>query len=97
MSTRELKCPSCDGPMQQVDKRGVLIDICRDCRGVFLDRGELDKLLEEGARQEQTALADEAERFRRRPRDDEEYDDRGGEGYGRRRKGGWLGDILDLD
>lgn len=33
MSTRELKCPSCDGVMQQVDKRGVLGDICRDCRG----------------------------------------------------------------
>lgn len=95
MSARELRCPSCDGPMQQVDKRGVLIDICRDCRGVFLDRGELDKLLEEAARREGTTLADEAEHRRRRP-GDEEHAPRG-EDYGRRRRGGWLGDIFDFD
>ena len=79
------------------DKVAVLIDICRDCRGVFLDRGELDKLLEEGARQKQTPIADEAERFRRRPRDDEDYDDGDREGHGRRRRGGWLEDIFDFD
>lgn len=35
--------------MDQVERRTVLIDICRDCRGVYLDRGELDKLLEAAA------------------------------------------------
>lgn len=55
---RQLRCPACDGPMQQVDRRGVLIDLCRDCRGVFLDRGELDKLLEEAAAQQQPTSAD---------------------------------------
>ena len=94
MSTRQLKCPSCDGAMQHLEKRGVLVDICQDCRGVFLDRGEFDKLLDEAARQEQTPLADEAERFRRPGRDDD-CGDR--EGYGRRRRGRWLGDIFDLD
>ena len=53
---RLLRCPACDGPMQQVDRRGVLIDLCRDCRGVFLDRGELDKLLDEAAAQQPVPL-----------------------------------------
>jgi uncharacterized protein len=46
MSTRTLRCPNCDGPMREVDRRGLTIDICNECRGIFLDRGELEKLLE---------------------------------------------------
>jgi Zn-finger nucleic acid-binding protein len=43
---RTLRCPNCDGKMREVERRGVVIDICTDCRGVFLDRGELDALVE---------------------------------------------------
>lgn len=57
MAQRELRCPACDAPMQSVDRRGVTIDICRDCRGVFLDRGELDTLLDLAAHAEETAAA----------------------------------------
>jgi Zn-finger nucleic acid-binding protein len=32
--------------MREVDRRGLTIDICNECRGIFLDRGELEKLLE---------------------------------------------------
>ena len=39
MSTRELRCPPCDGRMNPVERRGVVIDLCRDCTGIFLDRG----------------------------------------------------------
>jgi Zn-finger nucleic acid-binding protein len=40
-----MKCPVCeDMQMREVDKQGVLIDICPQCKGVWLDRGELDKL-----------------------------------------------------
>ena len=46
MTDRRLRCPSCDAPMSRVNRRGVQIDTCGDCRGVFLDRGELDRLLE---------------------------------------------------
>jgi uncharacterized protein len=46
MSTRTLRCPSCDGGMREVDRRGLTIDICNECKGIFLDRGELEKLLE---------------------------------------------------
>jgi Zn-finger nucleic acid-binding protein len=38
-------CPVCDDiRMREVEKDGVLIDICPNCKGVWLDRGELDKL-----------------------------------------------------
>lgn len=39
-------CPICnDVRMREVEKDGVLIDICPDCKGVWLDRGELEKLM----------------------------------------------------
>ena len=38
-------CPSCSGSLTEIERSGVLIDACRDCRGIWLDRGELDKLI----------------------------------------------------
>lgn len=40
-----LLCPNDNGPMQTVQRSGVEFDICPTCRGVWLDRGELEKLL----------------------------------------------------
>jgi uncharacterized protein len=40
-----LTCPNDGGGMQEVSRNGVLIDVCPTCRGVWLDRGELEKLL----------------------------------------------------
>lgn len=43
-----MKCPVCnDVRMREVEKDGVLIDICPECKGVWLDRGELEKLMSE--------------------------------------------------
>lgn len=39
-----LSCPVCQGAMREVARGGVLIDTCTRCRGVWLDRGELEKL-----------------------------------------------------
>ncbi len=44
-----LVCPNCDEGMREVERRGVRIDVCPRCRGVWLDRGELEKLLETAA------------------------------------------------
>lgn len=41
-----LICPNCNLGMTQVQRSGVEIDICPQCRGVWLDRGELEKLLQ---------------------------------------------------
>jgi len=42
-----MKCPTCtDTALVMSDRQGVEIDYCPQCRGVWLDRGELDKLIE---------------------------------------------------
>ena len=41
-----MKCPNDDTVLQMTDRQGVEIDYCPTCRGVWLDRGELDKILE---------------------------------------------------
>ena len=41
-----MKCPSCGGELLELDRSGIKIDACRNCRGVWLDRGELDNILE---------------------------------------------------
>lgn len=38
-------CPQCSTPLQLAQRQGVEIDVCPQCRGVWLDRGELDKIL----------------------------------------------------
>lgn len=42
----EMTCPKCHGPMRQYERSGVMIDQCTECRGIFLDRGELDKIFD---------------------------------------------------
>ena len=40
-----LVCPNCKVPMVVVPRNGVEIDVCPDCQGVWLDRGEIDRLM----------------------------------------------------
>lgn len=43
-----MKCPICDDvTLREVEKEGVLIDVCPSCKGIWLDRGELEKLRKE--------------------------------------------------
>jgi len=44
-----MKCPTCQTTLLISDKKGVEIDYCPDCRGIWLDRGELEKILERSA------------------------------------------------
>ncbi len=83
-----MKCPVCrDASLTLSERQGVEIDYCPECRGVWLDRGELDKLIERADRS-----------YSERPRDDR--DDRR-ERYDRdddhRRKGpkSFLRDLFD--
>ncbi len=45
-----MKCPACDSDLQMSERSGVAIDYCPGCRGVWLDRGELDKIVERSGR-----------------------------------------------
>lgn len=45
-----MKCPVCqDSNLLMTERQGVEIDDCPQCRGVWLDRGELDKLIDRSA------------------------------------------------
>lgn len=62
-----MNCPVCyDVRMREVEKNHVLIDICPDCKGVWLDRGELEKLMLE-VREERDSYNEYYEAHRDRP------------------------------
>lgn len=44
-----MKCPKCNATLLMSEKKGVEIDYCPECRGVWLDRGELEKIIERSA------------------------------------------------
>lgn len=46
-----MQCPVCRVPLAMSDRQGIEIDYCPQCRGVWLDRGELDKIVERSAAQ----------------------------------------------
>ncbi|HMJ93991.1 MAG TPA: zf-TFIIB domain-containing protein [Allosphingosinicella sp.] len=44
-----MPCPVCKVPLVMSERQGVEIDYCPQCRGVWLDRGEIDKIIERSA------------------------------------------------
>jgi Zn-finger nucleic acid-binding protein len=52
-----MQCPVCRVPLSMSDRQGIEIDYCPQCRGVWLDRGELDKIIERSAPQAAPAPA----------------------------------------
>jgi Zn-finger nucleic acid-binding protein len=40
-----MQCPVCDERLREIEKYGVMVDICPSCKGVWLDRGELEKIV----------------------------------------------------
>jgi Zn-finger nucleic acid-binding protein len=90
-----MKCPSCpDTTLVMTDRQGVEIDYCPACRGIWLDRGELDKLLERASTAPVPAAMAPAPRGQHKP-DFEDSDYRDGQRYQRNRKKSWLNEIFD--
>ena len=100
-------CPVCKETKLLISNReGVEIDYCPDCRGVWLDRGELDKIIERSAQVSGGGRSDDRrETYRDKDSDyrekDRGYDkDRGYEcgeyGYKKKKRGGFLDDIFDF-
>jgi Zn-finger nucleic acid-binding protein len=53
-----MQCPTCKTNLLMNDRKGIEIDYCPSCRGVWLDRGELDKIIERSNNElsEQTSI-----------------------------------------
>lgn len=93
-----VKCPTDQSTLQIAERQGIEIDYCPECRGVWLDRGELDKIIErvEGtAAASQPARNGDSHRDARRDRDDD-YDDRSSGRTGKKKKSSFLGEIFEL-
>ncbi len=45
-TTRDLVCPKCSGRMGSYERSGIIVDQCQDCRGIFLDKGELERMVD---------------------------------------------------
>ena len=56
-SAAGMPCPVCQVSLVMSERQGVEIDYCPQCRGVWLDRGELDKILERSAQDAPSAPA----------------------------------------
>lgn len=87
-----MKCPVDSTTLLISERQGVEIDYCPECRGVWLDRGELDKLL----RQADDDWVDDDRGDRRQP--DRHQQDRP-DGYPPKKKSkrGWLSEMFEMD
>jgi Zn-finger nucleic acid-binding protein len=100
---RDMKCPHCtEENLLMTVRDGVEIDYCPICRGVWLDRGELDKIIERAAvsaaPQPPPVPAQSYQQSQRQRRDDDSVDeDYPNDRYRRKKRGGWLGELLDFD
>jgi Zn-finger nucleic acid-binding protein len=89
-----MQCPIDQTSLTMTERNGVEIDYCPKCRGVWLDRGELDKIIERAAGAGPAVAGARAEPYRNRERDDDRDGD--DERPGRRGRGSFLGDLFDF-
>lgn len=107
-----MKCPACTTELRMTEREGIEIDYCPQCRGVWLDRGELDKIIERSTSREAFDDDDDYQERQRRAvpggyrRHDDDDDYR--EGYRKhdddddrhkhsRRRGGFWSNLFDFD
>lgn len=84
-----MKCPNCDATLVMSERSGVEIDYCPECRGVWLDRGELDKIIERSAQPYSDQKSSRSERPAK-----PDYDDYGH--HKKRKRESFLGDLFDF-
>lgn len=97
-----MKCPIDGTELQMTERQGVEIDYCPRCRGVWLDRGELDKIIDRSEVGDATRTSHVASNFDDRDRGEQNrhrYDRENDYSYDghRRKKKGFLGDLFDFD
>ena len=95
-----MQCPVDGAPLMMSERNGIEIDYCPQCRGVWLDRGELDKILERSAQQEPAYRPQEPRYEERgheqRYHEDQRYDPRYGQKPHKKRRESFLDDLFDF-
>lgn len=92
-----MKCPSCKEPSLVISERkGIEIDYCPDCRGIWLDRGELDKILEKARAEETAPSPQQAPQPQYQPQyRDQQYPQHPQQHYKYKRKKSFLEELFD--
>ncbi len=93
-----MKCPNDGATLTMSERSGVEIDYCPECRGVWLDRGELDKILDRAAADIPAAAAPAPDYRQQHPNEVYQGDaQRGYQSGGRRpkKKEHWLSELFD--
>ena len=87
-----MKCPVCaDTNLTMSDRQGIEIDYCPQCRGVWLDRGELDKLIERSVIEAPKSRPPEP-----RSVQPPQYDTRDSDYHKHKKKKSLLGELFDF-
>ena len=91
-----MKCPIDNSDLVMSDRQGIEIDYCPKCRGVWLDRGELDKIIERSAPEESPRAARDEGGYGRQ--EHRSYEDRSHKGDYRphKKKKSLLGELFDF-
>lgn len=96
-----MKCPVCTGiDLKIAERQGVEIDYCPECRGVWLDRGELDKIIERSEAQAAYAQPQPQSQYQQPGHNQQQYgkqhhDDRGYGNNGHYKKKSWISELFD--
>ncbi len=93
-----MQCPIDGTELVMSDRSGVEIDYCPKCRGVWLDRGELDKIIERSAPQAAAPTPPTPPGYGDARYSDPDYRDagHGGKPYRKKKRGSFLEDIFDF-
>ena len=91
-----MNCPICNVALVISDKQGIEIDYCPQCRGIWLDRGELDKILERSTPDGQKRFYGSNNSLNQHPNDYDHHRYPGNSDYYKHHKQkNWLSDLFD--
>lgn len=95
-----MKCPLCTGvDLKIAERQGVEIDYCPECRGIWLDRGELDKIIEKSYNQTSACIQPEPHNYQaghNQQHYGKQHHDGHGYGHnGQYKKKSWLSELFD--
>lgn len=91
-----MKCPVDSATLSMTDRSGVEIDYCPECRGVWLDRGELDKIIDSNSKSIDSPQPDRQQNQRTRENNSYHHNYDNGHHYKKKKKENFLSDLFDF-
>lgn len=91
-----MNCPNCNVSLVMSERQGIEIDYCPQCRGIWLDKGELDKILERSDSESKSDIQAPPSNPFNNPNQQINYNNPNQQGYYKyHKKKHWLHDLFD--